>query len=173
MALLEELTPGSVWAWRASKRDRFEPVRILGALNSNEVRGERIEDGDRSELTEHAAHFRCPWDRLSEYLLDYRLLDAQLQAGRRGERFMIAPPPEAEREDTIAVRQTVLSPPEPGVPRVAYSLQAAAEECGVSTQFLRAYVRRGDLVVHYAGSRMLILAEDLRAWVGQLPTDRE
>ncbi|MEY9851256.1 hypothetical protein ABH923_000934 [Leifsonia sp. EB41] len=56
--------------------------------------------------------------------------------------------------------------------RIAYTLAAAAEECGVSPQFLRGYIRRNDLVVHYAGTKPIILADDLKDWIERLPTER-
>ncbi|MDN4595893.1 hypothetical protein [Leifsonia virtsii] len=61
---------------------------------------------------------------------------------------------------------------QPSIRRVAYSLEAAAEECGVSAQFLRGFVNRHELIVHYANTKMVVLADDLNEWIESLPTER-
>lgn len=56
--------------------------------------------------------------------------------------------------------------------KLAYTLAEAAEAAGVSDRLLRNARDRGDLTVHYAGSKPLIRRDDLDAWIESLPTER-
>ena len=51
--------------------------------------------------------------------------------------------------------------------RLAWSLAEAATSLGLSLGFLRKQVRAGSLRSRKIGRRLLILDEDLRAWLGQ------
>ena len=56
--------------------------------------------------------------------------------------------------------------------KLAYTYDQAAAAVGVSARTLRELVARGDLAVKYVGSKPLILASDLEAWLEALPSER-
>ena len=55
--------------------------------------------------------------------------------------------------------------------KLAYSYQEAAEAVGVSAATLRRHVNNGDLAVRYIGSKPVIQADELRAWLDALPSE--
>jgi S-adenosylhomocysteine hydrolase len=59
------------------------------------------------------------------------------------------------------------------VAQVSYDLRGAATAAGVGVTSIKEAVDQGDLVVHYRGSKPLIRAVDLDAWVASLPTSRK
>lgn len=176
MARVEQLESGAVWAWHERAKDPYIAVKVVEVIDATTVRADRVDSQGHSAITAHPATFRCLWDELDEYLREWRDLDARLRADQRDEfPDSVSPGLDAGspvgRNSVAHVDRGAIA--RRGAPRVVYSLQAAADECGVSTQFLRLYVRRGDLIAHYAGSKMLILADDLRDWVRRLPFERE
>lgn len=58
------------------------------------------------------------------------------------------------------------------LPQISYPLADAAKATGYSESTIRRAVASGDLVVHYPAGKPVILADDLRAWVANAPTER-
>jgi excisionase family DNA binding protein len=56
--------------------------------------------------------------------------------------------------------------------KLAYSVREAAEACSVSPDTVRRAIRANQLPVRLNGTRQLILASDLLAWVESLPSER-
>lgn len=56
--------------------------------------------------------------------------------------------------------------------KLAYSIPEAADAAGVSVDIIRRAVRAGNLVPRYPTSRGVILADDLREWIENSPTER-
>lgn len=54
--------------------------------------------------------------------------------------------------------------------RIAYSLRAAAVELRIPRQLLSDAVRMGALKSHRAGNSVLLVTEDIIAWLRSLPT---
>jgi excisionase family DNA binding protein len=54
--------------------------------------------------------------------------------------------------------------------RVAYSIEEAGEAAGVGRSYVFEEIRAGRLIARKAGRRTLIAAEDLMAWLKNLPT---
>ena len=52
---------------------------------------------------------------------------------------------------------------------ISYSVQGAAEETGLSASYIREAHRDGDLKGRYAGTKLIIEHEALKAWVESLP----
>lgn len=55
---------------------------------------------------------------------------------------------------------------------IAYTLPDAARVVGLSERFLRDAITAGDLAARYAGRKVLIPADELRAWVDAMPSQR-
>lgn len=55
---------------------------------------------------------------------------------------------------------------------VSYDIPGAALATGLSERTLRDYVRKGDLAVHYSGTKPVIEREELRAFILALPSER-
>lgn len=53
----------------------------------------------------------------------------------------------------------------------AYNVQSAAKEYDVSTDIIRAAIKRGDLDARYPSSRPIISAEELEKWFSALPSE--
>lgn len=53
--------------------------------------------------------------------------------------------------------------------KLAYSVSAAAEAADSGRTKLYEAIKRGDLVARKHGTRTIILAEDLQAWLAALP----
>ena len=62
-------------------------------------------------------------------------------------------------------------PPRP-FPFVAAELKRAAEHAGCSVRSLQVAIEACDLTAHYLGTKPLIRAVDLDAWIESLPTVR-
>ena len=152
---------GEVWAWRSSLTVQLEPVRLTD-VTTIRARGRSVGDWAGTEVDDLTVRFWCPWGQLADYV------DSRIEAGvtlRAAQQALT---------DTLADSASptaVRLPGEPS-PRVVYSLEDAAAECGVSPGFLRDFVIRNNLIAHYANSKPIILAEDLRAWVRSLPEER-
>jgi S-adenosylhomocysteine hydrolase len=67
----------------------------------------------------------------------------------------------------------VTAPAQITVAQVSYDLRGAAQAAGCGVTSIKEAVDTGDLVVHYRGSKPLIRAVDLDAWVASLPTSRK
>ena len=52
---------------------------------------------------------------------------------------------------------------------LAYTLQGAADACGLSLSFLKLWVEGGELTRRYVGTKPLILASELLAFLESLP----
>lgn len=52
---------------------------------------------------------------------------------------------------------------------IAYSRESAAVATSFSEDEIDRAIRRGDLVAHEKGRRVVILASDLEAWIQSLP----
>ena len=63
---------------------------------------------------------------------------------------------------------------EPAGGRISYSIREAADAVGVSEWTIRRWVEDGRLTPRYVGQghKVLIFADELRAVVAALPTDR-
>jgi excisionase family DNA binding protein len=53
----------------------------------------------------------------------------------------------------------------------AYTYQEAANSVGVSVRTLQRLVERGDIAVKYIGSKPVIRASELDAWLETLPSE--
>lgn len=58
------------------------------------------------------------------------------------------------------------------VAQVSYDLRGAAQAAGCGVTSIKEAVDTGDLIAHYRGTKPLIRAIDLDAWVASLPTSR-
>jgi hypothetical protein len=54
-------------------------------------------------------------------------------------------------------------------PQIAYSLEQAADACGISLSLIKQFIRDGDLNPRYVNSKPIIPAPELAAWVDSLP----
>lgn len=61
---------------------------------------------------------------------------------------------------------------EVGVPKLALTLDEAAEASGYSKAVLRAQIVHNYLIPSYANSRPVILVSELRRWLEALPNER-
>ena len=55
---------------------------------------------------------------------------------------------------------------------VAYKLDDAAAASGIGRTNIDAAIKAGDLIAHYIGTKPVVLADDLKAWITNLPTER-
>lgn len=55
---------------------------------------------------------------------------------------------------------------------LAYTIADAAQTVGLSEWSIRAAIRNGDLAPRYYGSKPLIPAVELEAWLHSLPSER-
>jgi hypothetical protein len=62
---------------------------------------------------------------------------------------------------------------ENGPPRLMYKLVELKQFTGLSTDFWRQRHRSGQLKTRYAEGCVVVLAEDLAAYLNQLPAERE
>ena len=56
--------------------------------------------------------------------------------------------------------------------QIAYDLVTAGKAVSLSDRTLRDAIADGSLTAHYAGTKPLVLREDLVDWIRSLPTDR-
>lgn len=54
--------------------------------------------------------------------------------------------------------------------KVSVGVDGAAEATGLGQTLIRKAITAGELRSHRAGARIVILVEDLRAWIASLPT---
>jgi excisionase family DNA binding protein len=52
---------------------------------------------------------------------------------------------------------------------LAYGIEAACEAAGVKRDTIYRAIRRGELIARKIGTRTVILADDLRAWLASMP----
>jgi len=62
----------------------------------------------------------------------------------------------------------LVTPPAP----IAYSVKDAAAAVGVSVRKLESLIQSGDLNVRYVGSKRVLSAAELHAWIESLPYER-
>lgn len=55
---------------------------------------------------------------------------------------------------------------------LAYTIQGAADACGVSVDVIRRAVRAKELPVRYPTTRPVVLRSDLEAWLSAQPTEK-
>lgn len=55
---------------------------------------------------------------------------------------------------------------------ISYSAQGAADQTGLSVSYIREAHRDGDLKGRYAGTKLILEHDDLKAWIESLPTER-
>ncbi len=55
--------------------------------------------------------------------------------------------------------------------KLAYSIPEAAEVASTSVSVLRRKIAAHDITVRYIGTKPVILAEELAAWLAALPTE--
>lgn len=55
---------------------------------------------------------------------------------------------------------------------VSYDLTGASAASGLSERELSRAISAGDLIVHYRGRKILVMHEELRAFIEALPTER-
>jgi excisionase family DNA binding protein len=58
-----------------------------------------------------------------------------------------------------------------GVMPLAVDTDTAARMLGLSPSTIRAYIRRGDLVPRYSGTKPLLPVEDLKEFLVRLPSE--
>lgn len=170
---------GQIWAYRETPSKPLQRVRIVdkGTHYDAYIRGELIDLPGRPQTYAKRPKYRCQWDKIDDYLERQREMQAALDIERAAERERAEQEELAKLDgftglnitvpDLIAVAMGIVS-----VPKVAYSLETAAAECGVSPSFLRVFVNRGDLTAHFANTKTIILADDLKDWIERLPTER-
>lgn len=56
--------------------------------------------------------------------------------------------------------------------KLAYSLQESAEATGYSVRTIQTHMADGNIIGRYANSKCVILAEDLKEWLLNLPTEK-
>ena len=56
--------------------------------------------------------------------------------------------------------------------KLAYSIAEAASAVGVSKDTIQRAIATGDLAVRYVGSKRVVLADELGAWLHALPSER-
>ena len=54
---------------------------------------------------------------------------------------------------------------------LAVDTETAARLLGLSVSTVREYLRRGDLVAHYSGTKPVFLVDELKAFLGSLPNE--
>lgn len=57
-------------------------------------------------------------------------------------------------------------------PAISYTFAEAAHAVGVGETKIREAEKAGDLTFRWIGSRAVVLADDLAAWVSSFPTER-
>lgn len=60
-----------------------------------------------------------------------------------------------------------------GLAVVSFDMAGAVKASGIGETSIRAAQANDELVFHYVGSKPVILATDLAAWVASLPTEKE
>ena len=55
--------------------------------------------------------------------------------------------------------------------KLAYSYRDAAEALSISIRTIQRAAERGELAVKYVGTKPVIPAEELQAWLGSLPSE--
>lgn len=55
---------------------------------------------------------------------------------------------------------------------VSYNKAGAAEATGISMSTIERAIAADELVAHYVGTKPVLLATDLAAWIESLPTER-
>ncbi len=64
------------------------------------------------------------------------------------------------------------APAAPSPEPIAYSVETAGNAAGVKRDTLYRAIARGELIARKIGSRTVILADDLRAWLASKPTTK-
>lgn len=54
---------------------------------------------------------------------------------------------------------------------VSYRVPDAVKATGIGESFIRNAIRNSDLIAHYIGTKPVVLATDLHAWIESLPTE--
>lgn len=57
-------------------------------------------------------------------------------------------------------------------PQLAYSLEQAAEACGISLSSLKRFIAAGDLTPRWVNTKPVLQAPELAAWLDSLPVDK-
>lgn len=55
--------------------------------------------------------------------------------------------------------------------KLSYTYEEAAASTGLSARYIRQLVAAGDIAVKYAGTKPLIQATELEAWLDALPSE--
>lgn len=55
---------------------------------------------------------------------------------------------------------------------VSYNMAGAITATGVGETTIKSALKSGDLIGHYVGVKLVILATDLADWIESLPTER-
>lgn len=55
--------------------------------------------------------------------------------------------------------------------KISYSIEEAVEATGYSKDVIQRAMRAGDLVPRYVNSKPVLLADDLRSWIENAPTE--
>ncbi|MDR6613606.1 hypothetical protein [Leifsonia sp. 1010] len=174
-----EMENGQIWAYRESPSKPLQRVRILdkGTHYDAYIRGELIDLPGRPQTYARRPKYRCQWDRLEEYLERQKELAERIEAERAEEQLRRDEEEAAKWDGFKGLNVTVpdliaVAMGNTSVPRIAYSIEAAADECGMSPSMLKVFINNGALKVHYANSKTIILADDLKEWIERLPTER-
>lgn len=56
--------------------------------------------------------------------------------------------------------------------QLAYTVEQAADVCGVSEKYIRDQIARGEIEKRHVGRKILIRRADLEAWLNDLPRER-
>jgi hypothetical protein len=162
---------GETWAYLRTPKYPLVPVRIInpGIYYDDRIIIEELL-GARWRKSVHRVRLPCKWDRVDEYARDYSgaLLEIQREATAEpmfSEPVQIPDEPLNHSEVLILARLAGVEFDRP----IAYNIASAAAAVGYSLSTMKNVVRRGQLPVHYANTRGIILYDDLWNWVSSLP----
>lgn len=173
------IAAGQIWAYRDKPSKPLQRAQIIdpGPHTQADIRARLLDVPGQPVVVGKKLRYPCKREDLEAYvehqreIADRQEAESRLEALREGERLA------QERAEFQGLHVTVpellaVAMGRVSSPRVAFSVDVAAEECGVSTQFIRSFVVSGELRAHFANFKKIILAEDLHSWIKSLPTER-
>lgn len=162
---------GETWAYLRTPKYPLVPVRIInpGTYYDDRIIIEELL-GARWSKSVRRVRLPCKWDRVDEYVRAYSeaLLEIQREATAEpmfSEPVSIPDEPLNHSEVLILARLAGVEFDRP----IAYNIASAAAAVGYSLSTMKNVVRSGQLPVHYANTRGIILYDDLWHWVSSLP----
>lgn len=169
---------GDVWAYKVTLTGPLVPARIIvppwhyGA----DIRVRRLDDPALDEFWTKRPRLPCKWEDVDMYLAahpEIRRDDEPMDVDGVEPRFRDAAD-ELFGIGKAALRQIVRSEVERTLQapqKLAYSYQEASAAVGVSVDMLRGEVRDSRLVASYVGSKPVFTVDELKRWLGSLPSE--